>query len=60
MMTDDAANTGAENAVMARIVPADFRRRRCPSAARRLRGAATQPAAIKRLRAGCGQYLNFI
>jgi hypothetical protein len=48
MMTDDAASTGAENAVMAGIVPGDFADGGALQAACRLRGAATQPAAIKK------------
>jgi len=57
MMTDDAASTGAENAVMAGIVPGDSADGGALQAARRLRGAATQPAAIKKTAAN---NLNFI
>src|SRR4029077_20669987 len=60
MMTDDAASTGAETAVMAvmaGIVPGDFADGGALQAARRLRGAGTQPAAIKK---ATGNNLNFI
>ena len=60
MMTDDAAGAGAENAVMAGIVPGDS----APTAApfrqpAACAGAATQPAVIKKARTA-GNNINFI
>jgi hypothetical protein len=57
MMTDDAAGSGAENAVMAGIVPGNSTDGGALQAARRLRGAATQLAAIKKV---AGNNMNFI
>jgi hypothetical protein len=52
MMTDDAASTGAENAVMAGIVPGDFADGGALQAARRLRRRCNPAGSHKN---GCGQ-----